>query len=317
MDEYEEEYRDVEEAGKLDAVKQWVSERPVAAAVAAGLALSLVVSAIALPFMLGGDEPAGPERGITVEQNPTGSKPNHTPVPQKDREATGSNESKLKVDAPVIPPKAPGEDPTPARIDGVTDEEVQEVQAMNIPAPPAADPAPQAAQHQLPRPVPGEGATEAVGGVERPAPEVHDAMEIRGHRVPVIPMGLNEDDAFIPPENVGQVGWYQDSAEAGTNEKGSIVMSSHINSRQQGNGIGSVFATLEEGEEISIWNTKGELTKWRVTKSYAAPKEGGLPDVVQKMDGEQVLVLVTCIGEYVGPPLYYADNHFIEAVQVK
>lgn len=328
-DEYDSEFEvDGEGYSKLDAVKQWAVDRPVAAAVAAGVALSLVVGAVALPFVLGGDEPAGPERGIVVEQNPTGSKPTHKAQPPKEKEITGKNSVNINTDAPVMPPPPQDPDapppppdqapaPVPARIDNVSEGEVQRVREMNIPAPQHVDPAPQAAQHQLAPPVPGVGAAEAVEGAQQADPEVHNAMEIRGQRVPVLPMSVNEDNVFLPPENVGQVGWYQDSAEPGTNQEGSIVMSSHINSAQQGNGIGSMFTLLKEGEEITLWNTEGKKTTWRITKTYAAPKSGELPEIVQKSDGEQVLVLVTCSGEYIGPPVYYQDNTIVEAVEVK
>lgn len=142
-------------------------------------------------------------------------------------------------------------------------------------------------------------------------PALANTIQVGMNRFPVLPSG-DEGGVFTPPENPALVGWYQNSAEPGTTEQGSVVMSSHIDYAGV-DGVGKQFTALEPGDTIVTWNTDGKKTTWKVSKKYLGDKTGKMPGVVQQATGPQKLVLVTCGGRYVGPPLYYADNVFVEA----
>lgn len=315
-----------------DAVYDWAVEKPIQATVAGGVSAALVVGGISAPFIVGGDDTdSDAPTGVYVQSNPTETTANIPTVEQKSPEYTGSN--KIKKNAPSA---APGGNNTPAapprerrvappkpKADNVTQKEVRELKERRIPppAPDKVEKAPDAVQHQLPRPVHGRQATPPPPPRDSKAEHIVNTIEIKGERYPVLPMGVTKDEqghvTFAPPENVGQVGWYQDSAEPGTNQEGSILMSAHVNSAQQGSGVGAVFTNLKPGDVITIWNTQGKKTQWKVSKSYENKKDTWeLPESANRATGKQSLVLVTCGGAYVGPPLYYQMNIFTEAEQM-
>ena len=331
-----------------DDLVDWAIDNKAKASAAAVAGVMGVSGAVAAPFVVGGDDEApqtDDSPGVHVQANPdpsqtlaptsevrkpriggshqirggsTGPDAGSAPAPGGgDAPAPKEDAPKPKADAPA-PKPAPKPKPRP-KADGVTKREIEENKRLNIPAPPPAQVSPGGTQRTLPRPVLGQGAVTASEDSKKR--EVKNAIEVKGTRYPLLPLGAQADGAghqtFAPPENVGEVGWYQDSAEAGTAEEGSVLLSAHINSAQQGNGVGSVFATLAPGDVITVWNTKGKQTRWKVTKSYRNPKDKWeLPPEANRTEGPQRLLLVTCGGELVGPPLYYADNLFTEAERI-
>ncbi len=58
----------------------------------------------------------------------------------------------------------------------------------------------------------------------------------------------------------------------------------------------------------------GSSRRYRVDRVMSVGKDGELPlGELNRLDGPETLMLVTCGGEFVGPPLGYANNDFVFA----
>nr|VDG64159.1 Sortase (surface protein transpeptidase) [Streptococcus thermophilus] len=155
-----------------------------------------------------------------------------------------------------------------------------------------------------------------------PVPESHEdigemALQMSIGTAPVDLVGLTDEGALIPPEDVSRLGWYASSAIPGDPDaKGSTVITGHVNHQTQGQGFAYNFTQLAAGDEVSVL-IDGTTHTYRVTKPpFRASKEGALPEEVNDSTGENKLVLITCGGEFVGGTLGYADNVFVVAEPV-
>ncbi|MBC3186682.1 class F sortase [Corynebacterium sp. zg-331] len=126
---------------------------------------------------------------------------------------------------------------------------------------------------------------------------------------PVDPIQVTDDGALIPPQDVSRLGWYSASAVPGDKGNvGSSVITGHVNFAGQGEGYAAKFVKLKKDDTITI-TVNGEERTFRVTQDpYHVTKGADFSDVMDDMDGENRVVLVTCGGEFVGGQLGYADN---------
>lgn len=130
--------------------------------------------------------------------------------------------------------------------------------------------------------------------------------------------GDSQAATLAPPEDLTKVGWYGRSAWFGQNN-GSSVMTSHINYAGKAS-YGSIFITLKKGDPITITDQKGnvyhyvvEADPFYLNKSNQEEYKKQTKNTINKMDGENKLVLVTCGGAYVGGNLGYEDNVIVSA----
>ena len=147
---------------------------------------------------------------------------------------------------------------------------------------------------------------------------------------PPVSMGINGKDiivtsakvkgnAIVPPEKSVDrvVGWYEDSAMPNGCDDGSIVITSHINFGGV-DGVGMDFSQLSMGDELSLTTADGNEHMYTVTHSMELVDKNS-PDFVEKgsrtfnkVDGDEILVLVTCAGEFdPHSPLGYQSNGII------
>lgn len=128
------------------------------------------------------------------------------------------------------------------------------------------------------------------------------------------------------PEDIGTVGWFGRSAPPGV-DAGSTVMSSHINYNGV-TGYGSVFLTLKEGDPITVTTDDGKEWNYvvdsntQVTKARNDEEKKHYAEItnntLNKMDGPNFLVLVTCSGNYdPSSPLGYDQNTIVVAHLVR
>lgn len=130
--------------------------------------------------------------------------------------------------------------------------------------------------------------------------------------------GDSQAATLAPPEDLTKVGWYGRSAWFGQ-DNGSSVMTSHINYAGKAS-YGSIFITLKKGDPITITDQKGnvyhyvvEADPFYLNKSNQEEYKKQTKDTINKMSGENKLVLVTCGGAYVGGILGYEDNVIVSA----
>ena len=139
------------------------------------------------------------------------------------------------------------------------------------------------------------------------------ALTLDGGSAPTDPVATDADGSLLPPRDVSRLGWWVDSALPGEGS-GAIVMTGHIDDVDQGEGFAARFAGLREGDEITVTTADGSARQYRVDRLRSVSKNGQLPlDELNRLDGPETLVLVTCGGDFVGPPLGYANNDFVFA----
>lgn len=130
---------------------------------------------------------------------------------------------------------------------------------------------------------------------------------------PTDPVATDAAGVLLPPQDVSRLGWWADSSLPGSGA-GSIVVTGHIDDIAQGDGFAARFAGLSEGDEVALELGDGSSRRYRVDRVMSVGKDGELPlGELNRLDGPETLMLVTCGGEFVGPPLGYANNDFVFA----
>lgn len=143
------------------------------------------------------------------------------------------------------------------------------------------------------------------------------SLTIDGISAPTDPVATDVAGTLLPPQDVSRLGWWVDSALPGGG-RGAIVVTGHLDDVEQGDGFAARFADLREGDEMTVSVGDGGTRDYRVDRVLSVGKDGELPlDELNRLDGPETLVLVTCGGDYVGPPLGYANNDFVFSYPVE
>lgn len=133
-----------------------------------------------------------------------------------------------------------------------------------------------------------------------------------GSDAPVDGVATDAQGALYPPQDVGRVGWWIDSALPGSG-RGSVVVTGHIDDARQGDGFAKRFGALRSGDTVSLTGKDGRTIAYRVTRTMSVGK-GALPvGDLNRQDGPETLILVTCGGRFVGPPMGYENNDLVYA----
>ncbi|TWS24849.1 class F sortase [Tsukamurella sputi] len=138
------------------------------------------------------------------------------------------------------------------------------------------------------------------------------AVTVDGAGAPIDAVATDSQGALFPPTDVNRLGWWVDSAVPGSGA-GSVVVTGHVDDARQGAGYAKRFAGLARGARITLTGKDGASIAYRVTRT-ASVNKGVLPtDDLNRLDGPETLILVTCGGRFVGPPLGYENNDLVYA----
>ncbi|NMD54322.1 MULTISPECIES: class F sortase [Tsukamurella] len=137
-------------------------------------------------------------------------------------------------------------------------------------------------------------------------------VTVGGAEAAVDAVATDSQGALYPPTDVNRVGWWVDSALPGSGA-GSVVVTGHVDDARQGAGYAKRFAGLARGDEVTLTGKDGAAVRYRVTRTASVHK-GVLPtDDLNRLDGPETLILVTCGGKFIGPPLGYENNDLVYA----
>lgn len=137
-------------------------------------------------------------------------------------------------------------------------------------------------------------------------------VTVDGVQAPIDAVATDSQGALYPPTDVGRVGWWVDSALPGSGA-GSVVVTGHVDDARQGAGYAQRFSGLARGDEVTLTGKDGAAVRYRVTRTASVHK-GVLPtDDLNRLDGPETLILVTCGGKFVGPPMGYENNDLVYA----
>lgn len=118
---------------------------------------------------------------------------------------------------------------------------------------------------------------------------------------------------LAPPENISKVGWYVRSAPFGV-DQGSTVLTSHIDYNGVV-GLGTLFSSLKKGDPVTLTDGNGKEHHYVVSQeTIKIDKQDPeyikkTMDTINKKEGKNILVMITCGGDYnPASPLGYNQN---------
>ena len=134
-----------------------------------------------------------------------------------------------------------------------------------------------------------------------------------GVDAPIEAVGVDDRGDMAIPEQVQQIGWYRYGAAPG-DATGSVVMSGHVDSAQQGLGAFHDLSHLAAGDPIVVSDAAGRAMRYRVIGKEAFDKKTvPLADLFSR-NGSARLTLITCGGAFDSTARSYLDNIVVTAV---
>ena len=125
----------------------------------------------------------------------------------------------------------------------------------------------------------------------------------------VVAAGLTASGAEMDVPAIDTVGWYSYSSKPG--EVGSTLLAGHVD----GEGRPGVFWSLRKlqtGATVEVGDGAA-MSQYRVASVTRVPKTG-IPAEAFRRDGEPVLTLITCGGDFDSRSGHYRDNVVVTAV---
>jgi hypothetical protein len=127
---------------------------------------------------------------------------------------------------------------------------------------------------------------------------------------PVQAVGVGEARELIIPPSPMDVGWFQGGSVPG--EPGVALLTSHVDTREQGRGVFAGLVTLEAGDLITVTSADGAVQRWTVVARTQHRKDA-LPQALFSRSGPAQLALVTCGGPFDRTARSYRDNVIVWA----
>jgi hypothetical protein len=129
----------------------------------------------------------------------------------------------------------------------------------------------------------------------------------------LVSIGVERDGELEIPEDVQTVGWYRYGPRPG-DRQGSIVMSGHVDSAEQGKGAFFQLGRLRPGDPVVVRTSDGKSWRYRVVAREEWPKTEVPLDRIFARGGAPRLTLVTCGGGFREDIRSYQDNVAVTAV---
>jgi sortase family protein len=144
--------------------------------------------------------------------------------------------------------------------------------------------------------------------VAAPTRVIIAALDIDG---PVIPVGVNADSQLDVPPDARTLVWYRNGPSPGN--PGSAVIAGHLNWR----GTNGIFARLDEvpvGATITVVYDDGSQQDFIASTVELVPKPAVAINGTFAREGERLLRLVTCGGEFEKAVRSYRSNVVVTAI---
>ncbi|MCR8672036.1 class F sortase [Agrococcus sp. HG114] len=133
-----------------------------------------------------------------------------------------------------------------------------------------------------------------------------------GLELGVVPVGVREDGQMDVPELVSEVGWYRFGPAPGA-DAGSAVLAAHVDSDRGPAPMAEVLGA-QPGEPVEVTTASGADLRFRIVAIEQFSKDDVPLDALFARDGEPLLRLITCGGEWDAAAGAYEDNIVVTAV---
>lgn len=133
-----------------------------------------------------------------------------------------------------------------------------------------------------------------------------------GLELGVVPVGVRDDGQMDVPDLVREIGWYRFGPAPGA-DRGSAVLAAHVDSDVGTAPMASVLRA-SEGDAVEITTASGVELRYRIASIEQVSKDELRLDALFARDGDPVVRLVTCGGEWDAAAGAYEDNIVVTAV---
>ncbi|MGW5192681.1 class F sortase [Kribbella sp. NPDC004138] len=137
-------------------------------------------------------------------------------------------------------------------------------------------------------------------------------LESIGVDVPVVAVGVAADGQMELPPNPAVIGWYRFGPST-TDQRGSVVLGGHLDSKQYGVGPLVRLRKLRPGDLVTVRLSDNSTTSYRVRTVEDIAKSSLALDRVFDRDGTPLLRIITCGGPYDRNAGGYRDNLVVTA----
>ncbi|HEY9339311.1 MAG TPA: sortase [Kribbella sp.] len=137
-------------------------------------------------------------------------------------------------------------------------------------------------------------------------------LESIGVDVPVVAVGVAADGQMELPPNPAVIGWYRFGPST-TDQRGSVVLGGHLDSKQYGVGPLVRLRKLRPGDLVTVRLSDNSTTSYRVRTVEDIAKSSLALDRVFDRDGTPLLRIITCGGPYDRTAGGYRDNLVVTA----
>lgn len=210
----------------------------------------------------------------------------------------------------VGPPAASVDASLPASTD--TDSAFPAADGSSAATSPPARPAPAAPAGSIPRP--GRASAALAPAEERTQP-VRLTVPAVGLEVELDAVAVAADGQMEIPDEADRAGWYQHGPAPG-DDTGSVVIAAHVDTTT-GPGEFLTLTEVSEGDEVVVEMADGTSTAYRIVGGEQVAKTDLAVDELFRRDGEPVLRLVTCTGDWSPQTARYTDNLVVSAVPLR
>lgn len=173
---------------------------------------------------------------------------------------------------------------------------------------PPARPAPAASAGGIPRP--GRASAALTLPEERLQP-VRLTVPAVGLDVQLDAVAVAADGQMEIPDEADRAGWYRHGPAPG-DDTGSVVVAAHVDTTT-GPGEFLALTGVSEGDEVVVEMADGTSTAYRIVGGEQVAKTDLAADEIFRRDGNHVLRLVTCTGDWSPQTARYTDNLVISA----
>ena len=152
--------------------------------------------------------------------------------------------------------------------------------------------------------------------VDRPRYLTIEKMGVKNARI--LPMGVNAKGELSTPNNIFDVGWYENSGKPG--QGGVLIIDGH-NGGPHIHGVFKDLPNLKSGDIVQIERGDGKLFKYKIvenTKVALADADEYMTVAASSPEpGKEALTLISCTGEWSQSQKTYLSRQFIRAVLVE